>query len=98
MMPRPRSRKRPVERMDAGVLAAEIERLRQEGLEPAAIITGIREWALVRTQPAAAAHLEYWPGGDQTYAKVPVIIRRDLDTPAIMPTQQELEDALLGSG
>jgi hypothetical protein len=98
MMPRPRSRKRPVVKVNAEALAQEVLQIRRETGEgtPVAILTGNREWRLVITQPEAQAHLAYWPGGDVTYAGCPVIMRMALDAPRVMPTQQELEDALLG--
>lgn len=98
MMPRPRSRKHPVTRVDAEVLAQEVLQVRREyGVGcPAAILTGIREWRLVRAQRAARDHLAYWPGGDVTYAGAPVIERMYLSAPTVMATQQDLEDALLG--
>lgn len=100
MMPRPRSRKHKVTRVDAEHLAQEVLQVRREtGVgTPVAILTGIREWRLVRAQPAARAWLAYWPGGDITYADCPVIIRMDLDEPTVIATQHELEDVLLGDG
>lgn len=93
---RPASRKHPVIIVPAEDLVAHIAGVRRQGGEPAAIITGTREWAMVRNQVAAGRHLQHWPGDGETFDQVPVIVRPGLGPPRVMDTQQDLEDALLG--
>jgi hypothetical protein len=93
---RPASRKKPVVIVPATELASDISDIRREGGYPAAIITGTREWAMVRNQVDAAQHLQFWPGDGETFDQVPVIIRPGVGAPRVMATQQDLEDALLG--
>lgn len=95
MMPRPTSRKTPLEMVPVKKLADRIWHIRHEGGEPAAVITGPREWRAIRIQVEAAKHVEVWPGDDHTFDKVPVIIKTGLGTPRVMETQAELEDELL---
>lgn len=95
-MPRPASRRRPLAYTPPEQLVAEIARIRRAGGEPAAVLTGIREWRICRVQPEAAQHVESWPGDDETFDKVPVIVLRGVGAPRVVATQQDLEDALLG--
>lgn len=97
MMPRPKSRKTPVEVVDAHRLAAEaFGAQRALGVAAAAILTGPREWTHMRRQAAFTQHSRFWPGGEETFAGVPVVVSRYAGKPELMATQQDLEDALLG--
>lgn len=97
MMPRPRARDRIEELPTAGELSAQIARIRREGGDPAAILTHIREWRRFQADPDFRKHWNGWPGGDETFDAVPVIITRDAGAPRVMATQAELEEALLGA-
>lgn len=98
MMPRPRARGRePLVVPAADALAAEVERLRQANyVLPAALVTGHREWVRMRRDPQYRRHAQFWPGGEETFAGVPVVVSSMGTTPKILETQQALEDMLLG--
>ena len=94
MMPRPRSRKHPIELVDAADLVADVDAVVMDtGLQPAAIVTGIREWLHVRNQ--RHAYSQFWPGGEETFHGVPVIVRRNMGKPQVMATQADVEELLL---
>lgn len=95
MRPRPRSRKNPLEVVPVADLVAAVEAIREEGGEPAAIVSGRREWLAVRAQPAAKGVIEFWPGDDETFSKVAVIIRSGWRAPVVYATQADLEEDLL---
>lgn len=98
MMPRPKARgKTPVEVVDVNDLAREVLQVsRANRAPPAAILAGTREWVHMRRQRDFMRYAGYWPGGEETFAGVPVVINREHGTPRVMATQQDLEDALLG--
>lgn len=96
MMPRPRSRKRPISPTPIDELAAEVAQVVSEGPPPVAILTGMREWMMVRRQVDTRGHIQFWPGGEETFCNVPVIIDRRCSDPKVVATQGELEDILLG--
>lgn len=77
-------------------MARAIAELRADGLEPAAIVTGFREWRAVRSQAEAREHIEWWPGDDETFDRVAVLIRPGFEAPRVIATQADLEDVLLG--
>ena len=94
-MPRPASRKRPVEIVAVDQLhRAVVAARRDTGLDAAAIITGPREWRMVQRQREYTAHGRFWPGGEETFAGIPVIVRPGLGAPQVLATQGEVEDAL----
>lgn len=97
MYPRPRSRKNPIEVIDANDLAADCAQARAEHQMPAvAVLTGQRDWIALKRQLDFAKYWRTWPGGEETFCGVPVIISRWATTPTVIPTMGELEDALLG--
>lgn len=98
MRPRPASRKRPLVVGRASDLAGEILPLVDAHAPPVAVLSGPREWRMLRLQPDAKAHLRAWPGDGETFCGVPVIVRPGLGTPRVMETQGDLEDVLLGDG
>jgi hypothetical protein len=96
MRPRPVSRRRQITVVAAGVLAERIEPLTRVHKPPAAIVSGPREWLAVKRQPEARAWYRIWPGMEETFCDVPVIIRPGFGAPKVFDTQAELEDVLLG--
>lgn len=96
MRPRPRSRKNPIRIVPAEDLAREVAAIRAAGGEPAAIISGPREWRAVRVQAEAKAHLDWWPGDDETFDRVAVLVQTRFEWPRVIATQADLEDVLLG--
>lgn len=97
MYPRPRSRKTPLEVIDAEDLAEDCAQARRENQMPAvAVLTGQRDWIALKRQLAFAKYGRHWPGGEETFCGVPVIISRWATSPTVIPTMSELEDALLG--
>lgn len=95
MRPRPTSRKRPLAIVPVQTIVDEVAELRAEGLEPVAIITGKREWLAVRKQPGSRGHIEWWPGDDETFDRVPILTRLNAGAPRVMATQQDMEAVLL---
>jgi hypothetical protein len=57
-------------------LAAEIEDVRRRRLEPVGILAGRREWKRLKEMDGARDHLVHWFGTDETFAGVPIILRR----------------------
>jgi hypothetical protein len=99
MMPRPRARgpNNHVEVVEATNLAEDTIRVfRHQNAPAAAIVTGPRNWIHMRRDPDFRRYSRFWPGGEETYNGVPVVISRTAGCPRVMATQQDLEDALLG--
>lgn len=65
-------------------------------VDAVAILTGPRNWTHMRRDPDFARHSQFWPGDEETFAGVSVVISRWADVPRVMATQQDLEAALLG--
>lgn len=97
MRPRPRARGpgRTVTLPAPEALAQQIADVRDAGGEPAAILAGPREWRRYRNLVGADELLEFWPGGDITMQRVPIIVRVGFDAPTLIGSQAELEDILL---
>ncbi len=95
--PRPQSRKRPIDVPECAELAEEIHDLRVSGVQPVAVLSGPREWRTLRGQPDARRFIDWWPGDEQTFAKVPVIIFAGQGKPRVMATMRDLEEARLGA-
>lgn len=99
MMPRPRARgpNNVVEVVDPAALAQECVRVhRRLGVAAAAILTGARNWQHMKRDRGMGEYSRFWPGGEETFAGVPVVVDRNAGRPRVMATQQDLEDALLG--
>lgn len=99
MMPRPRARgpNNVIEVVDPRNLAEDCLRVFHYQKAPAAaIITGPRNWTLMRRDPGFREYSRFWPGGEETFNGIPVVISRVAGCPRVMATQQDLEDALLG--
>lgn len=97
MMPRPRARHKLEDLPTAAALAGQIASIRRDGGEPAAIVTHIREWRRMQADPEFSKHWRTYPGNEETFDSVPVIVTRDGGAPKVYATQPELEDALLGA-
>ena len=95
MYPRPIARGKPLEVPDAEDMAEEIRLLRVDRQEPAAILSGPREWSKFKQQPGARGHHQVWPAGEETFCLVPVIIRMGLGGAKLMLTQSDVEEVLL---
>lgn len=95
MMPRPRSRRKPLEVGDHAALVAQIIETRLAGGQPVAIVTDVREWRSLRAQEGAKPRCQFWPGGEETFDGVPIIIRRGFGAPKLMVDQAALEGAIL---
>lgn len=94
MMPRPRARGRPVETVDVEALADEVAHATFVWGPPQAIAMGTREWMQIRHHPEAARLVHWWPGGEMTFCRVPVVVRQDLRAPKILQTTLDMQDAL----
>lgn len=96
MMARPRSRKEPIQQASVDEMVADIANIRADGYsQPVALITDIREWREFHKQDGALDHCQFWPGGEETFDGVAVIIRRGVGKPRVIATQRELEAELL---
>lgn len=95
MRPRPRSRLKPLQVIPARDLAEAVEALQHERQAPVAILSGFREWVVLKRDPEARHWLAGWPGDGDTFCGVPVIVKPGLGSPRIMRTMGELEDVLL---
>lgn len=96
MYPRPRSRGRAVAVPHAEDLAEECRAaLQANGVPAVAIVTGRREWTMVRRQEDYRKHGEWWLGGDETFCKVPVVISRYHSTPKVIATMLDLSEIML---
>lgn len=99
MMPRPKARGpgNVVRTVPAAQLAQDLADVRRElKVDAVAILTGPRNWTHMRRDPDFARHSEWWPGNEETFCGVAVVISRWADAPKVMATQQDLEAALLG--
>lgn len=97
MSPRPKWRGKPLSVPTVDELSDEIGQLRLvERIEPVAVVTGFREWVVFKRDRAVLKHVVTWPGLEETFDGVAVIVRRPFDGVRLMATQRDLEDALLG--
>lgn len=98
-MPRPKARGRGnvVRTVPVLHLVQELAEVRRElKVDAVAILTGPRNWTHMRRDPEFARHSQWWPGNEETFCGVAVVISRWADVPRVMATQQDLEAALLG--
>jgi hypothetical protein len=93
MRPRPRSRTHAIEYVPPLALVEQIRGMRAQGLEPEAIVSGRREWDLIRVQPEARPYLFGIIAEEMTLDGVPVIVRPRWARPVVL-TRDELEEAL----
>lgn len=96
--PRPRARGKPLIVPPFADLMDDIEGVRARGVQPAAIVSDIREWRALKKQPGADKLCTYWPGGEEAFDGVPVILRRGVECVKVARDQDELNDLLLGPG
>lgn len=99
MMPRPKARgpNNVVRTVPASELARICGEVFKDQQSPAvAILTGPRNWTYMRRDPDFMIHAAFWPGGEETFCNVPVVINRYHDIPRVMATQRELEAAIFG--
>lgn len=96
MYPRPSARGRAIAVVHAEDLAEECRAIQADQGAPAvAIVTGRRNWMMIRRQEAYAKHGEWWLGGDETFCKVPVVISRYHSTPKVIATMLDLSEIML---
>lgn len=99
MMPRPKARGpgNMVRTVPVADLVEDLAQVRRElKVDAVAILTGPRNWTYMRRDPEFAKHSAWWPGDEETFAGVSVVVSRWADVPRVMATQQDLEAALLG--
>lgn len=98
MMPRPRSRKKPVDLVPLQEIADEVARVtEEERMPPVAIVVGTRDWQMCKRQVNHRVFVGYWPGGEETFQGIPVIVKRTAGAPVVVATQAELDEMLLGA-
>lgn len=96
MYPRPRARGKQLDVPHAEKLAEECKRIQAEQrAPPVAIVSGHREWVHLRRQVAYGQFSRFYPGGEETFAGVPVVISRFHSTPQIVATPGDMEDVML---
>lgn len=100
MYPRPRARgSRPLVVPAPFELASEVADVRRAyGADPVAVVTGSQEWRRMRRVEGFGDHAQFWPGGEETFCRVPVIVTHRAETPRVIASQADLENLLLGAG
>jgi hypothetical protein len=97
MYPRPRARTagnkpRPVD-LDALEEAVRHERFVYGRVWGIGI--GLREWQSVKRDPEKRRRIEFWPGGEETFCGVSIIVRRTLGQPVVYGTADDATESLL---
>jgi len=95
MYPRPRSRRTNIAYPDLPKLKEQVAHAAFVYGTPLAVVVGTREWQLARRLVAYRTMVQHWPGGEETFDGVPVIVRRHLGQPRVLVTQDEVDEALL---
>lgn len=81
----------PVAMETTGELLAEIERLKRAHTPAIAILVSRRPWMVFKRDPEAKAHVEFWPGGEETFASVPVVLWKNAGQPRVFSDLGELD-------
>lgn len=91
--PPPRPRTPVTLGTDPEALAEEVLEFARKRTPAIAILIGYRELKAFRKLPGAREHFQIWPGGEETFARVPIVVRKGAGAPRVFADLADLDGA-----